>query len=244
MDLEQLWPAGGADETIEVLSSKYCPDGETLNLSGILSDPLSGKIALVSSFGTEAAVLLHMVSQAKKDTAVLFLETGMHFNETHDYIETLRNQLGLTNLHLITPDEKLIAQEDPNSDLNKTNPDMCCTLRKSFPLQDALVEYDGWITGRKRYHGGERANLPFIEREERQLKINPLVHYSPKMIADYFIEHKLPPHPLLAKGFRSVGCAPCTVKTKDGDDVRSGRWTGVDKAECGIHLGPSGTINR
>lgn len=93
-------------------------------------------------------------------------------------------------------------------------------------------------------NGKERAHLPFIEREDRQLKINPLIHYSPKMIADYFIKHKLPPHPLLAKGFRSVGCAPCTLKTKDGGDIRSGRWAGVDKAECGIHLGPSGTITR
>uniref|UniRef100_A0A2A4YUS3 Adenosine 5'-phosphosulfate reductase n=1 Tax=OCS116 cluster bacterium TaxID=2030921 RepID=A0A2A4YUS3_9PROT len=244
MELEKIWPAGAVDETIDTLSAKHSPDGKTLDLTGLLHDPLVGNIALVSSFGTEAAVLLHMVSQAKPDTDVLFIETGKHFNETHDYIETLRDQLGLTSLKLIKPDEKLLAQEDPKGELHKTNPDMCCTLRKSFPLQDAMVEYDGWITGRKRYHGGQRANLPFIEREERQLKINPLIHFSPKMIADYFIEHKLPPHPLLAQGFRSVGCAPCTDKTKEGDDIRSGRWAGVDKVECGIHLSPEGGLVR
>ncbi|MFK7902040.1 MAG: phosphoadenylyl-sulfate reductase [Nitratireductor sp.] len=244
MDIEKFWPAGAKDNTIELLSHKYCSDGISLDLDGLLKDPLSGKIALVSSFGTEAAMLLHMVAQTKSEIDILFLNTQKHFPQTLEYLETLQTKLGLKTLKILEPDPKLIAQEDPKGNLHETNPNMCCTIRKSFALQDALVDYDGWITGRKRYQGGERANLAFIEREGKHLKINPLIHFTPEMIKWYFEKHTLPKHPLVAKGYSSVGCIPCTQPTKDGDDPRSGRWVGIDKVECGIHLSPGGSISR
>lgn len=238
------WPPGGEDQLIETLTEKHVSQAGALNLETLLKDPLTGKIALVSSFGTEAAILLHMVSNANADIDILFLDTQKHFPETLDYLKTLEEILGLDSLKIIRPDAKLIEQEDPKANLHKTNPSMCCTLRKSFPLQDALVDYDGWITGRKRYQGGQRATLPFIEREGKHLKINPLIHFTPKTIVEYFKEHKLPKHPLFSKGYKSVGCLPCTTPTPKGGDARSGRWAGIDKVECGIHLSPDGQINR
>src|SRR5680860_1237518 len=209
VQLESSWPPGQEDSVIETLSARYA-NGH-LDLAGILNDPLSGKIALVSSFGAEAAILLHMASKAKADIDILFLDTEKHFGETLKYVETLRNHLDLPGLHIITPDPKLLQIEDPKGTLLKHDPGMCCTIRKSFPLQDALADYDGWITGRKRYQGGLRANLPYLERDGKHLKINPLIHATPKTMLEYFKKHNLPKHPLIAKGYKSIGCKPCTV---------------------------------
>ena len=242
MQLESSWPPGQEDSVVETLSARYA--NGRLDLDGILNDPLSGRIALVSSFGAEAAVLLHKVSKTKADIDILFLDTEKHFDETLEYLETLRDHLELPGLRLITPDPKLLEIEDSDETLHKRDPGMCCTIRKSFPLQDALVDYDGWITGRKRYQGGSRANIPYLERDGKHLKINPLIHETPKTILEYFKTHKLPSHSLVNKGYKSIGCKPCTISISENQDHRAGRWAGIDKAECGIHLSPDGSFSR
>lgn len=244
MEINSICPPGGQDDLITALSAAYCNDNKHLDYKGLLNDPKVGNIALVSSFGAEAAILLHMTSKARPEADILFLDTGKHFKETLNYLETLQEFLQLKTLRIISPDSALVSDEDPTGKLHIKDPAMCCTIRKSFPLQDSLINYDGWITGRKRYQGGQRANLPFIEREGKHLKINPLIHFTPKTILEYFEQHNLPKHPLTEKGFSSIGCKPCTRPVEKGGDPRSGRWVGLDKVECGIHLSPDGGFVR
>lgn len=195
-----------------------------------------GNIALVSSFGTESVVLLHMVAAVDKTAPVLFLETGMLFAETLAYQEEVAAHLGLTNVQVIRPDTAQLLLRDTDGLLHQADHDACCQLRKVEPLERALAPFDGWISGRKRVHGGQRMALELAEADGTHLKLNPLAHWSPQEIAAYMDEHNLPRHPLVARGYGSVGCAPCTSRTKVGEDARAGRWRGSDKNECGIHF--------
>jgi phosphoadenosine phosphosulfate reductase len=197
-----------------------------------------GEIALVSSFGAEAAVLLHIVAQTDPHLPVLFLDTGKHFAETLDYQDRLARALGLKDLRRIKPDAQTLQENDPYGALHTHDTKACCALRKVTPLSNALTGFDGWITGRKRYQGGLRKSLTVFEADEAtgKLKINPLAHWSMDDIRDYADHHALPAHPLTGRGYLSIGCAPCTAPTAPGADSRSGRWAGQDTAECGIHI--------
>jgi phosphoadenosine phosphosulfate reductase len=194
------------------------------------------KVALVSSFGSESAVLLHMAAQIKPDIPVLFLDTGMLFGQTLDYRKSLVAQLGLTDVRDLRPQFQDLAIHDPGADLWKTNTDACCNIRKVLPLDRALDGFDGWITGRKRFQGGDRLRLQVVEQGETQLKFNPLANWTKEQLDAYAAEHDLPPHPLVAFGYPSIGCWPCTAPVEEGGDTRAGRWAGSDKTECGIHL--------
>ena len=196
-----------------------------------------GRIALVSSFGAESAVLLHMVSQIEKDLPVLFLDTGHLFGQTLDYRQSLTRQLGLTGVRDLRPAYQDIATQDPNADLYKVSTDACCDVRKVRPLDRVLLpEFDAWITGRKRFHGGARMALPVVEAgAEGKIKFNPLANWSKTELDAYMAEHALPAHPLVEFGYPSVGCWPCTKPVEDASDVRAGRWAGSEKSECGIH---------
>lgn len=238
------WPAGGSDPVIEALQLTYLPDLDHVNIEGLLGDPRLGRVALVSSFGAESAVLLHFVTRLYPEMPVLFIDTGSHFPETLAYRDLLAERLGL-HLVSIAPNPALIAEEDPDGTLHARDPNMCCTLRKTFPLADALDGFDTWVSGRKRYQGRTRAALPALERDGSHIKVNPLVFWSPEQIAAYFARHDLPRHPLVARGFPSIGCAPCTRPVAPGTDQRAGRWAdNPDKSECGIHLGPDGRFVR
>ncbi len=193
-----------------------------------------GRIALVSSFGAESAVLLHLVAQIDKDFPVIFIDTGKHFAQTLDYRDALTERLGLTNVSVATPDAQDLALEDPKGDLWKRDPDACCSVRKVIPNERALAPFAAWISGRKRHHGAVRAQLPVVDHDGLHYKVNPLVAWGPKDISDYMRAHDLPPHPLVAEGFPSIGCWPCTSPT-EGTDARAGRWAGSGKSECGIH---------
>jgi phosphoadenosine phosphosulfate reductase len=194
------------------------------------------RLALVSSFGAESAVLLHMISKIKPDMPVLFLDTGMLFGQTLDYRKNLAAQLGLTGVRDLRPAYQDLAVADPNSRLWQTDTDACCNVRKVLPLDRALQGYDGWITGRKRFHGGARLSLPVVEQAGHQVKFNPLANWSKEELDAYMAEHQLPAHPLVAQGFPSIGCWPCTKPVEEGQDVRAGRWAGQEKTECGIHV--------
>ena len=200
-----------------------------------VEDLYPGRVALVSSFGADAAVLLHMVSRIDRATPVIFVDTGQHFPETLAYRDRLCEFLGLTNVICATPRAETLAQEDPEKFLFMSDPDRCCEIRKIRPLAEAMEGYDAWITGRKGFQSTTRATLPLFEAEGERIKINPLVGWGAKDVLDYIAEAKLPRHPLVAKGFPSIGCLPCTSAVRPGEDERAGRWRGRGKTECGIH---------
>ena len=205
----------------------------------VIRDGLVGDLAIVSSFGAESAVLLHMVASVDPSLPVLFLDTGKHFPETLAYRDTLVERLGLTNLILLSPDEEDLAKQDANGLRWSYDPDGCCEIRKVRPLAKALLAYDGSITGRKGFQSATRQGLPRFEIDtsdaQGRFKLNPLASWTKEMLDGYFAEHDLPRHPLEAQGYPSIGCAPCTSKVAPGEDPRSGRWKGWDKTECGIH---------
>lgn len=217
-------------------------DGKTASevLHAVLVDGVAGKVALVSSFGAESAVLLHLAAQVAPDAPVLFLETGKHFPETLAYRDELTRRLGLTNMISLTPDDGELAARDESGLRWSYDPDGCCEIRKVKPLANAMASYDASITGRKAFQASTRAHLPRFELDKSdsagRLKINPIIDWTATDIANYFAEHELPPHPLVAEGYPSIGCSPCTSKVAPGEDPRSGRWSGWDKVECGIHL--------
>ena len=206
-------------------------------LDDLLCRVFPRRIALVSSFGTESAVLLHMVAGIDPHTPVIFLDTGKLFPETLAYRDTLVARFGLRDVRSVQPERQTIAAADPHGRLWEKDPDLCCWQRKVEPLDDALSGFAGWITGRKRFQGGLRESLPVIEEEpDGRIKVNPLTSWSAERLNIYTTEHGLPRHPLWAKGFRSIGCTPCTRATAPGEEPRAGRWPGTGKTECGIHL--------
>lgn len=206
---------------------------------------LPGDLAIVSSFGADSAVLLHMVAQVDPSLPVYFLETGKHFSETLQYVETLKAHLGLISVRALRPDDKDIARFDPKGDLWETDPDSCCHIRKTEPLDLELEGYGGWVTGRKRYQTRERGVLPHFElTSDDRIKVNPLAYFADADVNAYKLRHGLPEHPLFAKGYRSIGCAPCTTIVAEGENPRAGRWRGLDKKECGIHFDFNGQIAR
>jgi phosphoadenosine phosphosulfate reductase len=202
-----------------------------------------GRIALVSSFGAESVVLLHMVAQINPATPVLFNETGMLFPETLAYQREVAAELGLTNVRIVRPTVASLAAGDPASRLHQRDHDACCHLRKVVPIERVLEPFTAWITGRKRYQSGSRRAMPFVERDgAHRVKLNPLADWSAKDVRAYRVAHGLPPHPLVARGFASIGCAPCTRPVTAGEDPRAGRWRGAAKTECGIHFDGTGFV--
>lgn len=195
-----------------------------------------GRVAAVSSFGTESAILLHMIAQVDRGAPVLFLDTGHLFPETLAYRDQLIEQLGLTGVVTSHPDEADRLARDPDNALWADNPDACCALRKVEPLARALAPYDAWINGRKRYQAATRAVIPVVEKDGPRLKFNPLAAFTRADIEAYMAAHDLPKHSLERFGFASVGCMPCTSRVMPGEDPRAGRWRGRAKTECGIHV--------
>jgi phosphoadenosine phosphosulfate reductase len=195
-----------------------------------------GRIALVSSFGAESAVLLHLLSEVDPHVPVVFLDTGRLFAETLEYRTLLAGQLGLSDVRTITPDPERLAANDPHRALWMTNPDLCCHIRKTEPLARALEGFDAWFTGRKRFQNSVRSGLKLFEADGERIKVNPLASWSIVDLKAYAERHRLPEHPLVAKGYPSIGCVPCTSRVAVGEDIRAGRWRGLDKTECGIHM--------
>ncbi|GFE49943.1 phosphoadenylyl-sulfate reductase (thioredoxin) [Roseobacter cerasinus] len=193
-------------------------------------------LALVSSFGAESVALLHLTAMVNRDAAVIFIDTEMLFTETLVYQQEVAERLGLRNLTIVRSGSS--HQHDPDRTLHQRDTDACCALRKVQPLQNALAGRGGWITGRKRFQSGRRATLDFFEVEEgtARIKVNPLAYWQPGDVADYIAENRLPRHPLVAQGYPSIGCAPCTSPVAAGEDPRAGRWRTSDKDECGIHF--------
>jgi len=222
---------------VAALNDRYRHHAAVSVMEKALKDADTGEVALVSSFGAESVVLLHMVSVIAPGTPVLFIDTLMLFQETLDYQRDVAAKLGLTDVRNITASEAALKLDDPDGTLHQFNTDACCNLRKTVPLETALSGFDAWITGRKRYQGDTRSTIDFFEVETpTRMKINPLAHWGREDLEEYIVQNRLPRHPLVAKGYPSIGCAPCTSPVKPGEDPRAGRWRGQTKTECGIHF--------
>ena len=194
------------------------------------------RLAVVSSFGSESAALLKIAADVDPAIPVVFLDTGWLFEETLAYRDTLTRLLGLKDVRTIHPLDDNLDREDKDRDLWFSNPDQCCFIRKVEPLTRALKPFGAWINGRKRFQGGDRATIPVVEADGERLKFNPLANVSADELKALYATMNLPPHPLVASGFSSIGCMPCTTRTKPGEDPRAGRWRDRDKIECGIHV--------
>ena len=195
------------------------------------------RLALVSSFGSESVVLLHLVAEIDPSVPVLFVDTGRLFDETIAYRREVTERLGLRDVRTIRPPEERLKALDPVKALWMTNPDLCCRIRKIEPLGKAISGFDAWLTGRKRFQTNGRSTLSTFEADGPRIKINPLADWSAAELIAYAEAHDLPPHPLVAQGYPSIGCVPCTDRVLPGEDSRAGRWRGSDKDECGIHFG-------
>jgi phosphoadenosine phosphosulfate reductase len=194
------------------------------------------RIALVSSFGADSAVLLHLLAEVDRSTPVVFVDTGQLFGDTLSYRDELVARLGLTGVRSVGPNPERLKRFDPENFLWQSNPDGCCQLRKVEPLAAALADFPAWISGRKRFQAATRAELPVFEADGPRIKVNPLADWTSKDVETYRLAHELPAHPLVKFGYLSIGCAPCTSRVKPGEDPRAGRWRGRAKVECGIHL--------
>lgn len=206
-----------------------------------------GQTALVSSFGADSVVLLHMAAQVDPAVRVVFIDTEMLFPETLEYQRDVAQHLGLTNVEVIRAARSAIFEQDNENLLHLHDPDACCHLRKTEPLNKALRGVDAWITGRKRHQGGDRAALDLFEVDRPlgqlpRIKINPLAHWDAEDLRAYMDAHDLPRRPLVAKGYPSIGCAPCTSPVGHGESARAGRWRDSEKTECGIHFGADGAV--
>lgn len=243
---------GVQSERLELLQADYEGVSGSALLEAMIKKEFPGEIAVVSSFGAESAVLLHMVAEIDPAVPVIFLNTGKLFGETLRYRDRLQEKLGLTDIRAVGPHPNDLAMKDPNGGLWNANPDACCFIRKVLPLERALSGFKASITGRKRFQTGARAQMPFIEEEAvrgvsdfdgalpsglgTRFKINPLAEWDLDTLNRYVDRHRLPQHPLVKDGYLSIGCMPCTERVPEGGGYRDGRWAGTDKDECGIHI--------
>ncbi len=193
------------------------------------------RLAVISSFGTESAALLKVMADVDPAIPVVFPDTGWLFEETLAYRDTLIATLGLRDVRSIKPSEATLSRDDPDRELWFSDPDACCRIRKVEPLARALAPFSAWINGRKRFQGGLRADIAVVEDDGVRLKFNPFANVSREEIEAIYKLAKLPPHPLTASGYKSVGCMPCSSRTSADEDARAGRWRGRAKTECGIH---------
>lgn len=202
----------------------------------LIKDVFLDNVAVSSSFGAESAILLHMVSQIDPATPILFIDTKKLFDETLAYRDRLVHKLGLKDVRIVRPSNKEILEQDADGKLWQTNPNACCAMRKVAPFEAALQEFSAIITGRKRFQSSTRQSIDVIEHDGTHFKINPVARWSVADIKAYMTDYDLPAHPLVAKGYLSIGCAPCTTPVKVGEDARAGRWRDASKTECGIHF--------
>jgi phosphoadenosine phosphosulfate reductase len=222
---------------VGVLNERYATASAQDVLRAAIREEFPGAIAIVSSFGAESAVLLHLAAEIDRSTPVIFLDTEKHFPETLSYRDTLVSSLGLRDVRRAMPDPLQIELNDLSGTLHAKNPELCCHLRKTLPMVRALQGFACWVTGRKRYQNHDRASLSMFESQDRWFKLNPLARWTRSDIQDYMKRHDLPVHPRVPQGYASIGCAPCTTPALAGDpDERAGRWRGFEKNECGIHF--------
>ncbi len=200
------------------------------------------RLAVATSFQASGLVILHLIKEIRPDVPVLFLDTGFHFPETLEFRSQIVDMWDLKLVELRGEHGSAERQAELHGpELYRRNPELCCTINKVEPLQKALEEYDAWISGLRRDQSPLRADTPVVEAQllpsgNEVLKIHPLAHWTKQQVMAYISEHQIPTHPLLERGFASMGCWPCTRALREGESERDGRWEGSSKTECGIHL--------
>jgi phosphoadenosine phosphosulfate reductase len=208
-------------------------------VSRLLRGGAAGRVAVVSSFGAEAACLLKLVADKDPATPVIFLDTRKHFDETLHYVDDLMDQLGLTTLVRARPAPGRLDADDPDGTLHQRDCDRCCYIRKTLPMVGVLKNFDCVLTGRKRFQTHDRAEMAVVEVQESWLRVNPLSNWTRERIDQFLAENGILRHPLVSMGYASIGCEPCTSPS---DDHRGGRWAGSDTTECGIHFTTDGKV--
>ncbi|MGA8275220.1 MAG: phosphoadenylyl-sulfate reductase [Thermoplasmata archaeon] len=205
-------------------------------------DRFGDGLVIGSSFGKDSLVIMDLARRLRPDIPVLFLETGYHFAETLQFRDQLRSE-SKVNIVDVRPDRSVPEQDaEFGAELYARAPDMCCEMRKVAPLHRALAGRRAWMTGVRRSQHPQRAGTPVVQWQELPgdgngiFKVNPLVAWPLSDVDAYLEEHQLPRHPLWAKGYPSVGCAPCTAPASLGEGERAGRWKGQGKVECGINV--------
>lgn len=221
---------------VDALNARFEGVDAASMLRALLSEDTLGEVAVVSSFGAESAVLLHLVASVDPTVPVVFVDTLRMFPETLAYRETLIRRLGIADTRVVLPDAAVLSARDAQGLRWSYDPEGCCDIRKVEPMRRAKAGLDSWISGRKAFQSVTRQNLPRFELDEGRLKLNPLGDWVKTDLDAYFAEHDLPRHSLEAEGYLSIGCQPCTSKVRPGEDPRAGRWRGWDKVECGIHV--------
>jgi phosphoadenosine phosphosulfate reductase len=223
------------DTSVALLNARFANMSTHDMLQTVLHDSTLGRVAVVSSFGAEAAILLHLVAQVKPDVHIVFVDTLKLFGETLRYRDLLIKILRLTNVQVVEPDPLALQVNDAKGLLWQRDTNSCCAIRKVEPLARALRNIDSWISGRKAFQASTRSHVDLFEAVDGKLKINPLARWNKADLDAYFKLHNLPQHSLVADGYLSIGCMPCTTPVLPGEDARAGRWRGSEKTECGIH---------
>ncbi len=241
MDANQRLPdAGAAQENIEKYALMLETDHAHLPSQAIVELVLErlypGRVTAISSFGADSAILLHMISKIDRTTPVVFLDTGKHFSKTLKFRDALVNDFGLTDVRAIAPDPGRLRSDDPTGNLHRLDADACCAIRKVEPMNRAVEPFAAWLTGRKRFQSATRSALRVFEAVGPRMRINPLANLTADEIRNYLFMNEIREHPLVAHGYLSIGCEPCSAPVKPGEQARSGRWAGLGKTECGIHF--------
>lgn len=230
---------GANDPQIKAQLARLQAEAERRDAVGIialaLEEEFVDRTAVVSSFGSESAVLLHMVAEIDPTTPILFINTGKLFGETLRYRDRLQEQLGLGDIRTLGPHPADRQLRDPDGTLWARDTDACCDFRKVIPIRRALDGFEAQITGRKRFQTQARAEMRRVEFHDGRFRFNPLADWSQADLEAYVVRNNLPRHPLVEDGYPSIGCMPCTRRVTTGEGYRDGRWAGLDKDECGIH---------
>ena len=196
------------------------------------------EIVYACSFGIEGIVLIDLISKVKPDARIVFLDTDVHFKETYETIERVKEKYPQLRIEMKKPSLTLEEQaEQFGPALWEREPNQCCNIRKLVPLTETLSGAKAWISGLRREQSPTRANVEFINLDKRfeSIKVCPLIHWTWKDVWRYVSKHNLPYNPLHDKGYPSIGCETCTKPAFTMDDLRSGRWSGQGKTECGLH---------
>ncbi|SOC13119.1 phosphoadenylylsulfate reductase (thioredoxin) [Ureibacillus xyleni] len=195
-------------------------------------------VVYACSFGIEGIVLIDLIAKVKPDAKIVFLDTDVHFKETYETIEKVKANYPELKIELKKPALTLEEQaQQYGEELWKTNPNKCCEIRKLVPLKETLTGAKAWISGLRRDQSETRANVNFINQDHKfqSIKICPLIHWTWKDVWRYVSKHNLTYNPLHDSGYPSIGCSHCTKPAFTMEDLRSGRWSGSNKTECGLH---------
>ncbi|WP_028783674.1 phosphoadenylyl-sulfate reductase [Thalassobacillus devorans] len=218
------------------------PVDDTKGASEVLKwayDSYGQSLVYACSFGAEGIVLIDLIAKVKKDAEIVFLDTGLHFQETYDLIEKVKKRYSDLVIHMKKPDLTLEEQSQQHGPaLWKKNPDQCCYIRKIKPLEDALNGVDAWISGLRREQSLSRSKTDFVNKDERfkSIKVCPLIHWTWEDVWDYIRVNQLDYNELHDNNYPSIGCIPCTFAVEGTENSRAGRWSGFNKTECGLHV--------